>query len=137
MSNDSPALHMVPTTDATPAQRAAIEAVTAWRRTDASLSPIIGRRGVAMLYKRSLHLARSAHPWLAKVLEGEWQPGDFAPLQAALERQSQAEAMAAIETLPRIFHDQLSGLIGLSLTERLLRSSQPDLFSDPAARDDS
>ena len=44
--------------------------VAVWRRVDAALLPIVGQRGVAALYKRSLHLANAAHPWLGAPQDG-------------------------------------------------------------------
>ena len=39
-------------------------AVAIWARVHAALAPLIGQRGSAALYKRSLHLARADYSWL-------------------------------------------------------------------------
>jgi hypothetical protein len=98
----------------------ALSALATWTRIDDALSPIIGRRGVAGLYKRSLSLTRAAHPVLAAVFEGTLQLGDYTTLQNALAQQAAPIAMAASEALLQTFHDLLTKLIGPSLTERLL-----------------
>ncbi|HEY9199595.1 MAG TPA: hypothetical protein VIR60_09525 [Gammaproteobacteria bacterium] len=109
------------------AQGASVEeiaeaAVATWRNIDAALSPIIGQRGVAALYKRSLHLSRAHHPWLTTAAESTPQPDDFTALQTATAQQTTADAMAANDALLQNFTDLLANLIGASLTERLLRS---------------
>lgn len=109
----------------TEASQVADAAVQTWRAVDAALSPIVGQRGVAALYKRSLYLARTQHPWLAAVHEDTRQPGDFAPLHAALIRQPGAAAAAAHEALLLTYRDILARLIGMPLTERLLRTIEP------------
>ena len=87
------------------------------------------------LYRRSLYLIRSAFPWLITVYEGALRPGEFAPLQAALTRQTGAEAVLATDALLRTFHDLLTSLIGGSLTERLLRSVWDNHSSGDAVQD--
>ena len=96
-------------------------ALGTWRRIDDALSPIIGRRGVAGLYKRSLSLTRRAHPPLTEVFEGLLTPGDYTALQHTLAQQSGPVALAASVALLQTFNDLLIKLIGLSLTDRLLR----------------
>lgn len=109
----------------TEARQVADAAVQTWRAVDAALSPIVGQRGVAALYKRSLVLARTQHPWLAAVHEDTRQPGDFTPLHAALIRQPDLAAAAAHEALLQTCRDVLARLIGAPLTERLLRTIEP------------
>ena len=96
-------------------------AVSMWRDVGVALSPIIGHTGVEALFKRSVHLARSAHPCLATVLEDKTQSDALAPLQTVLSHQTSTTAVAANIALLQSFQDLLTSLIGLSLTERLLR----------------
>jgi hypothetical protein len=108
--------------DGADALRIADSAVAVWSQLDAALSPIIGRRGVAALFKRSLLLTAPAHPSLIAahwVVETE---GDFDSLRTALKQQSAASAIASNGALLRQFIDLLTTLIGESLTERLLQS---------------
>jgi len=97
-------------------------AIAIWLDSVAVLSPIIGERGFAALYKRSLFLARRDYPWMATVHEGVVLPAEFAELRVALAQQTSATAVAANGALLQTFHDLLTNLIGGPLTERLLRS---------------
>ena len=109
-----------------------------WGRIDEALSPIIGRRGVAGLYKRSLSLTRGGHPALTTVFDGLIVPGDYSTLQQALAQQSAPVAIAASVALSQTFYDLLTKLIGQSLTERLLRPVLDNpLSSGHAAQDTS
>lgn len=100
--------------------RVADAAVTTWRELDAALSPIIGQRGVAALYQRSLYLNRSDYPWLAGVHQATLRVGEFAPLHAVLTQQTSTIAADACNALLATFRDLLTRLIGMSLAERLL-----------------
>lgn len=110
-------------------------AVSTWRAVDAALSPIIGQRGVAALFKRSLFLIRADHPWLAAIYVGGLPPDDFESLRFALMQHSSSNAIAANAALLKSFHDLLAHLIGASLTERLLQSIWPLPSSGAAAQD--
>ena len=108
-------------------------AVSTWHRIDNALSPIIGHRGVAGLYKRSLSLTRGEHPALTSVFEEAIVPGDYSTLRQALAQQSAPVAVAASAALLTTFTDLLTKLIGLSLTERLLRP----LLDSPSSHGDA
>jgi hypothetical protein len=97
-------------------------AASTWREILAVLTPVIGPGGVTALYQRSLYLTRSAHPCLAAVNEEPLRPGEFAALQMVLSQQTSAHVVEVNGALLRTFGDLLSNLIGVSLTERLLRS---------------
>jgi hypothetical protein len=107
----------------------------AWQAIESALAPIIGQRGVAALYKRSLHLNRPARPALAAALEGTQPLLDLEPLKNALAQQSAAEAAATGGELLQTFHELLTTLVGPSLTERLLRSVWTNFLSGPPAQD--
>lgn len=100
-----------------------------------ALSPIIGQAGVDALFKRSLYLTRSAHSCLATVMEDKAHPDELAALQAVLAQQTRAAAVAANVALLQNFQDLLAFLIGLSLTERLLRPVWDKSSSGQAAQD--
>jgi len=119
------------------AQCIAETAVSSWRAIESALAPIIGRRGVAALYKRSLHLTRSTHPCLAMVFDEPFEPGEFDMLNTVLTQQSSAEATAANCALLQTFHDLLINLIGGALTERLLRTVWNNISSSTAVQDSS
>jgi hypothetical protein len=98
-------------------------AVSTWRHIYAALAPVIGKRGVAALYERSLHLVRAEYPWLTSVYEREVELGAFRPLQAVLALQTHSDAAATQGALLHAFADGLSTLIGGSLTDRLLHGA--------------
>jgi hypothetical protein len=106
--------------DGADAVRIAETAANTWRQVESALAPIIGRRGVSALYKRSLYLARVHHPCLTALYASTGQLEEVIGLQAALSQQTAADAQAAHDALLRTFHDLLSNLIGPSLTQRLL-----------------
>jgi hypothetical protein len=107
--------------DASAAQVA--EAVGAiWLEIDHALHPIVGHRGVAALYSRSLSLAAVTHPWLAPGYKSALFAIDPGALKAVLAKQTPAEATAAGTALFQSFHDLLASLVGDSLTHRLLRA---------------
>ena len=114
-------------------------AVQTWHEIHTALSPVIGPRGVQALYRRTLYLTRSTHPWLASGREASGRekpdPDDYADLRAALAQQTSAVAAAAHGALLHHFFDLLTSLIGGSLTERLLRSVWDRLPSGDAAQD--
>ncbi|MEO7050534.1 MAG: hypothetical protein ABI128_02610, partial [Rhodanobacter sp.] len=103
------------------ASRAAAMAVALWKNVGRTLSPIIGQAGVDALFKRSIYLSRGAQPCLASVFDNPAQPDALAALQTAFAQQPGATAVAANIVLLQNFQDLLTSLIGLSLTERLLR----------------
>ncbi len=96
--------------------------VSTWREIDSALTPIIGQKGLAALYQRSLHLASPAYPCLSGMHEGIQSEMDLPKLGSALARQSGVDAAAAAGSLLQIFDELLASLVGPSLTERLLRS---------------
>lgn len=115
--------------------------VWAWKDINVVLVPIIGERGLAALYNRSLHLTAKAFPWLAA--PPATQPAgiqadiDLDALHALLNLQGVAAATAGGEALLRTFHDLLASLIGLSLTERLLFPVWEKYLSAAPAQDPS
>jgi hypothetical protein len=130
------ALRSIPAGGADP-QGIADAAVAVWTAIDGALSPVIGARGNAALYKRSLHLTRLRYPWLAAAYEGAVQPGDYSALRAALAQQTATDASQGHEALITTFHDLLADLIGRSLTRRLLQAAwSPNSYGN-AVQDDS
>jgi hypothetical protein len=116
------------------------EVVASWVATifegiDQALNPIIGQRGMAALYKRSLHLSRPLHLWLPVAAEEGEARMDLVSLTAALATQTAVEAAAAGTLLLASLHALLTTLIGELLTERLLRPVWATFLSAPSARD--
>jgi len=117
------------------AEQIADAIVATWREIDIALTPIIGQRGIATLYKRTLYLASAAHPWLAGTHEGLQSGMDLASLKSAFLQQSSASATAAAGAMLDTFHELLASLVGPSLTERLLRSVWANSLSGPPAQE--
>lgn len=91
-----------------------------WYEIIARMTPVIGTRGVDVLFARSLHLASAAFPCLA--IDGETHEGTtlFTNFRARLESCDRHTAEEANYTLMITFTELLATLIGDSLTERLL-----------------
>lgn len=108
--------------DGADAEQVADAIVAVWREIDQALHSIIGHRGVAALYSRSLSLTAAGYPWLA--IDQPAAPAAIDPsgLRAALVQQAAAEAAAGGSALFHGFHELLASLVGPSLTDRLLRS---------------
>ena len=102
--------------------------VRVWQMIEAALTPIIGQRSVATLYKRSFYLASPQHPWLMEVHAGMQTSMDLATLKSRLLEHGSAEAAAAGGAALQMFHEVLTNLLGSSLTERLLRGVWADLL---------
>ena len=115
-----------------------VDAIMAvWRELEDALSPIIGQRGVAALFNRSLKLASATHPWLTAGPGGALDAVDPAALRNALLQQPAAAAAAGGAALFQSFHDLLSSLVGAPLTHRLLRSVWPPTTGAAPAQDPS
>lgn len=112
-------------------------AISAWTALEATLSPIIGQRGFAALYKRSLHRTRGTHACLNGACELIGEPDNFGSLCAALSAHANTEAMAAHRALFGTFRDLLTSLIGESLTTRLLQPILDNPSSGHAVQDNS
>jgi len=112
------------------AEQLADAIVALWREIDLALHPILGHRGVAALYNRSLRLAATAHPVLAGGQPDMLAAIDVTTLRAALLEQTAAEAAAAGTALFRSFEQLLASLVGPALTAQLLQS----VWTHPAGR---
>lgn len=112
-------MHLFSESDLT---NSADSAVDAWEAVDASLSPIIGHKGVAALFRRSAQLSSADYPWLTQLQENLPKAGGlaFQTMRAALAQQAALEVAAANRRLLLTFREQLVRLIGETLTERLL-----------------
>jgi hypothetical protein len=104
---------------------------------EAALAPIIGVRGVAALYKRSLHLAARNHPWLTDRPSAMQPTEDIAVMKTLLSRQTSADAALGGAAFLQALHDLLASLVGHSLTERLLRSAWIDFMGASPEQDNS
>ena len=101
-----------------------------WIDIERALSPVLGKRGVAALYTRSLHVSGDTHPWLSDIQGNSTSGIDFEMLQRTFAERGAAEAFSAAGKLLRAFCVLLASLVGTSLTGRLLRP----VVADPAPR---
>lgn len=106
-----------------------------WTDIDSALQPIVGRRGVAALFKRCLHVAAARYPWLAPLCEGSEPMVDVQQLTALFGAQPPASALEAGIELFDIFRELLVSLIGAGLSDRLLQPIWPASSSAPSAQD--
>ena len=104
------------------AEQVADTIVAIWLEIDQALHPIIGHRGMAALYNRSLHLTAVGYPWLAIDQPGFPAAVDPSALRSALVQQTAAQVAVGSSALFHAFHELLASLVGTSLTDRLLRS---------------
>ena len=115
--------------------RIADAVVSTWQAIDAALAPVIGGKGVAALYGRSLHLVRAAHPWLAAAHQGPHTQMDLGLLGVALAQQDSGTAAAGAGDHLQSLHQLLGSLIGASLTGQLLGPAWDDAFDGIAGQD--
>lgn len=99
-----------------------------WQQVADRLAPVIGVRGVAILFSRALHLTRTDFPWL--VLDGGHveNAAQLASLKTRLAERDPDDASAASYALLVNVIEILATLLGESLTERLL---EPVWMSTP------
>ena len=111
--------------------------VAAWQEISLALSPIVGSRGFAALYKRSIYVTGLSHPWLMDLHDNALSTVNLPDLNAVFKLQPRAVAVAGATTLFDTFNDLLVSMVGPSLSERLLRSVWADASSGPSAKDSS
>ena len=114
--------------------RIADAVVTTWQAIDGALAPVIGGKGVAALYGRSLHLVRPAHPWLAAAHQGPPTQMDLGLLGVALAQQESVTAAAGAGDHLQTLYQLLGSLIGASLTGQLLRPAWDNAFDGIAGK---
>lgn len=102
---------------------AVVDAVSrTWQFMAAQLEPVIGERGVGVLLDRAVHLTGKRYPWLAYTAAPQDHADRLVRLQTQFARRDAKEAAEAGCALLVTFTELLAGLIGESLTERLLAS---------------
>lgn len=111
-------------------ERMADEIVAVWRQVGAELIPLIGRLGMAVLFRRTLSLCVGRQPWLALVRQTSDRDMALDDLRAACAAQDAAIASEAGRDLFRTLHDLLGSLVGASLTEQLLSNVGGTFYID-------
>src|ERR1700730_9046462 len=83
-----------------PDANATSEAIaTTWRLVEAQLVPVIGARGLDVLFRRALHQTTTAFPWLAVAVDSGGSAGPLPSLMACLAAQQTAVAVEAAYAL--------------------------------------
>jgi hypothetical protein len=118
--------------DADPS-RVAATVVAMWRDIEGQLTPIIGPRGIAALYARSLYLSSREYPWIGTPPNGVPATLDLTALHDALASQHSALGAEGGAVLLHTFHTLLVSMVGAALTERLLH----DVLLPPSSGDAS
>jgi hypothetical protein len=121
------------TMEAGPEANAAAIAAAAQRLCEQlarQVTPLIGDRGVAAIYARSLQLTQRQFPALATIPASGNLHGLFADGRRSLEQQEPTVATAAAVAMLATLTDVLASLIGEGLTTRLLREAWPDFAFD-------
>ena len=108
---------------------------SAWQEIEAALAPVIGHRGVAALFERSLYLTHTRHSWLAAVPENAEARMDLSALAAVLSKQEGGTAASGGGAHLEALYELLGSLIGPSLAERLLRATWSNPLTGSAAQD--
>jgi hypothetical protein len=106
---------------------------TTWRLVEAQLVPVIGTRGLDVLFRRALQQTTTTFPWLAAAADRGGSAGPLPSLMACLAAQHAATSAEAAYALLLTFAELLATLIGESLTERLLAPvwARPSLPAKP------
>ena len=91
-----------------------------WQQMATRLIPVIGERGVEVLFSRSLHLTTRTFPRLEIAADHGDKAALIANVKAQLASSGSNDAIEASCALLGTFTELLSTLIGASLTERLL-----------------
>jgi hypothetical protein len=118
------------------AQMVADAAVARWESMVDALTPVLGQRGVAALYRRTLNVAGRAHPCLLLAHE-DTEPIRFDQLRKVLRKQPADQAAAATDASIQTFHELLNNLIGIPLTQRLLGGLWSPIYSGSPVQDRS
>ena len=111
--------------------------VSSWQEIQHAIAPVIGARGVAALYERSLHLTGAQHPWMVSASEPTKLEMNLPALKTLLLQQDCATAAAGGMAHLQKFYEVLSSLIGPSLSDGLLRFIWEKSTNGPTALDNT
>jgi hypothetical protein len=116
----------------------AASVVSTWRQVEQALTPVLGVRGVAALFRRAVFLSKDRFPWLDEVflaLDGREDLSAVDVFGVVLGQQRADNAAAGGDAFFHTFHALLISMIGSSLTDRLLQSALANFSSGPSAQD--
>ena len=109
--------------------------ILSWKEIDRVMRPIIGKGGIEALFHRSIEITAEAHPWLAAASTDAQSAMDIDVLHRVLSKEDASHFAGASDSLLLHFHYLLTNLIGLSLTDRLLRPVLDPLLNGTAPKD--
>ena len=109
--------------------------IRSWKEIDRVIRPIIGKGGAESLFHRSIEITAQTYPWLAAASTDARPAMDLGALHRILSNQDTSHFASASDTLLLQFHYLLTILIGLSLTDRLLRPVLDPLLNGTAIKD--
>ena len=95
--------------------------VAAWEDIGSIMRRIIGKGGFNALFFQSIEVTGQSYPWLATLSQHGHPDVDLEALRVLLLKQDTIGFAAASDALLSSFLNQLVDLIGLLLTNRLLR----------------
>jgi hypothetical protein len=102
------------------AKALAVATVSMWPQFSARLAPVIGARGVDILFKRTVYLTRKSFPFLAVAEDSGRGSAPLEAIRARIGQQDAPVAAAASCEFLFTFTVLLATLIGDSLTDRML-----------------
>lgn len=105
--------------------------ITMLQEANASLVPIIGSKGVAALYRRSLHLCTSLYPQMEDAYIRLADPLVLVDLKSILIQQNENDVISFGKELLKALYTLLTTLIGPSLSGRLLLDVWDNNWSAP------
>lgn len=107
------------------------------QETNAALVPIIGPKGVAALYRRSLHVCMALHTQMDGVYIRSSEPLELSDLKSILIQQNKNDVIFFGEELLKALYKLLTTLIGPSLSGRLLLDVWENNLSAPPVQETS
>ena len=96
-----------------------------WGQAEREVSPIIGHRGTAAVFRSALATARRTYGWLPDTLDDSSVDACLKRLDDTLLGREAQEAVEAALAVRVAFQDLLESLVGVTLTLRLLGAAWP------------
>ena len=109
--------------------------IASWKEIYRVLRPIIGKGGIDALFHRSIEITAQDYPWLAVASTDAQSAMDIDVLHQVLLKEDASHFAGASDILLLHFYYLLTNLIGLSLTDRLLRPVLDPLLNGTAIKD--
>ena len=109
--------------------------IVCWKEIDRILRTIIGKGGVDALFHRSIEITAQDYPWVAAASTDAQPTMNIDLLHHVLSKENASHFAGASDTLLLQFYYLLTNLIGLSLTDRLLRPVLDPLLNGTAIKD--